>query len=328
MAAFLSEHQVSLAGHDVLAACSGGADSVAMVELLAALPRGSRPRRLLIATVAHGLRDTAADRDAVAQVASRHGLELRVIEASDGDCPPAHDQGALREWRYQRLAQTATELGLSVIVTAHHADDQLESMLIGMIGSGGARAIAGIPVARELSSDLTLVRPLLAFRHEDLVTICRDSELAWVEDPANAATDEYRRAAIRHNVVPALLAAEPNAGALLERTRAAIASTAAVTSELAGWVASSAATAGAGEPAVDLRLIPEHAGARREVLACWLRQLGLGRTISARLVESVAGLGDSRSTVGSVAVRGGSIVRTRYHLHYEPTGKGVQHGSH
>ena len=174
-------------------AVSGGPDSLAL--LLLAIP--ALPGRVEAATVDHGLRaESAEEARGVARVCADLGvphrtLAVRVELAGDGV------QSAARGARYAALSGWMGEQGLAALATAHHADDQAETLLMrlnrasGVAGLAGVRERGPVPGASGL-----LLRPLLGWRRADLAAVVAGAGLQAVDDPSNA-DDRYDRARLR-----------------------------------------------------------------------------------------------------------------------------------
>jgi tRNA(Ile)-lysidine synthase len=187
-------------GDLVLAACSGGADSLALAATLA----HEAPRRALRAggvTVDHGLQPGSADRALeVTRVLARLGLdpvELMSVSASSapgGDGP----ESAARTARYQALDEAVRRTGAKAVFLAHSRDDQAESVLLGLARGSGARSLAGMPAARGAYR-----RPILGVSRATLRGACNALGLRPWDDPQNA-DPAYARARVRHRALPAL----------------------------------------------------------------------------------------------------------------------------
>lgn len=192
------------ADRPTLIACSGGADSSALALALA----GVRPRPVL-AHVLHDLRppeDALADRDAARELAGLLGLafaEASIAVASE----PGNAEANARRARYRALDAIARERGCRFIVTGHHADDQLETVLMRLARGCSPRGLAGVHPTRPLSH-ATLVRPMLALTRDDGRGLCAQAGWAWREDRTNADTDRTR-AAVRAHVLPELKRISP-----------------------------------------------------------------------------------------------------------------------
>ncbi|MCG7394312.1 tRNA lysidine(34) synthetase TilS [Microvirga sp. ACRRW] len=168
----------------ILAAVSGGPDSMAMMHLLARWAPAHRPP-ILVATVDHGLRPEAAEEAAfVAQEASALGLPHRTLVWT-GDKPQTGLQEAAREARYRLLGQLAREIGASHLVTAHTQDDQAETILMRLAKGSGLKGLAGMRRERHREG-LVHVRPLLDWPKAALLDLCWRNGWGFVTDPSNA----------------------------------------------------------------------------------------------------------------------------------------------
>ncbi|HEX5066512.1 MAG TPA: tRNA lysidine(34) synthetase TilS [Myxococcota bacterium] len=202
--------RLELTGQCVLVASSGGLDSTVLAHALAQLPRHLRVE-VALAHVHHGLRGAEADLDAesVAALARELGVPLalrrvdpRARRAGRSSRARPTLQEAARELRYAALYEMAGELGASRIATAHHADDQVETVFLRLLRGTGPDGLAGIP---ERSSDGVLVRPLLRIPREVLRAYAASQGLAWREDASNASP-RYARNRLRARWLPALTA--------------------------------------------------------------------------------------------------------------------------
>ena len=187
-------------GDLVLAACSGGADSLALAAALA----HEGPRCGLRAggvTVDHGLQSGSADRAAeVTRVLTGLGLEpvacLQVaVPAGPGNGGP---EAAARTARYAALAEAAHRTGAAAVLLAHSRDDQAESVLLGLARGSGTRSLAGMPQRRG-----PYRRPLLGVGRATLRTACEALGLRPWDDPQNA-DPAFARVRVRYQALPAL----------------------------------------------------------------------------------------------------------------------------
>lgn len=180
-------------------AVSGGPDSLALLILA----RAAHPGRLIAATVDHGLRpEAAAEAAGVAAICAALGVEHHILPVSVAEAGEGM-QAAARDARYAALADWCVAHGIERIATAHHADDQAETLLMRLNRGAGLAGLAGVRAARWLRPGLRLVRPLLGWRKAELVAIVADAGITPVDDPANRDA-RHDRTAIR-----ALLAANP-----------------------------------------------------------------------------------------------------------------------
>jgi tRNA(Ile)-lysidine synthase len=175
-------------------AVSGGPDSLALLLLAAA----ARPGTIEAATIDHGLRpDSRAEAQMVAAVCARIGVPHAILTADWPEPPETAVQERARELRYRLLAAWLAERSLAALATAHHADDQAETVVMRLNRGSGVRGLAGMrPAATVPGSQLPLLRPLLGWRRSELERICADAALAPAADPSNQ-DDRYERARVR-----------------------------------------------------------------------------------------------------------------------------------
>jgi tRNA(Ile)-lysidine synthase len=172
-------------GERVAAAVSGGADSVALLEVLAGL-RERLGIALAVAHLNHRLRGAESEADArfVEQLAARHGLpffhEARDV-AAEARRQGANLEAVARALRYSFLRELVESGRVSKVATGHTADDQAETVLARLLRGSGTRGLAGIyPVV-----DGWLVRPLLEQRRAELRAWLTEQQLSWREDSSN-----------------------------------------------------------------------------------------------------------------------------------------------
>jgi tRNA(Ile)-lysidine synthase len=183
----------------VVVACSGGADSLALLS--AAVFEGHKAgQRVVGVTVDHGLQPGSAEQAArvVAQMAgigADETLTVTVAVESDSGLGP---EAAAREARYAVLEEVAQRLAAPVLLLGHTLDDQAETVLLGLARGSGGRSIAGM----RRSFDV-FARPLLDCRRDDTVTACQAEGLEPWQDPHNADPG-YARVRVRTRVLPVL----------------------------------------------------------------------------------------------------------------------------
>jgi tRNA(Ile)-lysidine synthase len=179
-------------GERVLIACSGGPDSIALLAATQALAK-----RIGVSTLAafvnHGLRRSAwQDECVVLQVAAQFEVPLEVV-ALEGI---ARGEADLRTARYDALIEAAKRRRCDVVATAHHAQDQSETVILSLLRGAGSTGLSGMRARRPLTSSLTLARPLIGVAPETLRAYCHARALPYAVDPTNAQTD-LRRNAVR-----------------------------------------------------------------------------------------------------------------------------------
>lgn len=179
-------------GERILVACSAGPDSVALAGLLqaAAVPM---QLGLRLAYVNHGTRASAAQDECVAAaLAVALSLPLDIARLR----PSAGGEAPLREARYAALAELARRYDCAAVATAHHAEDQSETVLLALFRGSGPGGIRGMRPRRELAAGVDLIRPLLGTGASDLRAYCHARGLPYAVDPTND-DGELRRNAVR-----------------------------------------------------------------------------------------------------------------------------------
>jgi len=165
-----------------IAAVSGGVDSVVLLDMLVKGQLSTDNSQLVVAHFDHGIREeSAADSQFVEELAARYGLPFETRREELG--PNASEERA-RERRYAFLRDVATKCG-ATIVTAHHADDVIETIAINLTRGTGWRGLAVL-------DSLDIWRPLLDKTKEELTDYAKQHDLAWREDATNQDTKYLR----------------------------------------------------------------------------------------------------------------------------------------
>jgi tRNA(Ile)-lysidine synthase len=214
-------------GELVLAACSGGQDSLALAAALAFVaPRAGL--RAGAVTVDHGLQPGSAGRAAqVALTLRGRGLDpvLAVAVTVDG---PGGPEAAARDARYAALEKAAADTGAAAVLLGHTLDDQAETVLLGLARGSGPRSLAGMPPRRGI-----FTRPLLGLRRPVTAAACAALGLQPWADPHNADR-RFARVRARLDALPALEAAlGPGIAEALARTAGQLRDDADVLDEIA-----------------------------------------------------------------------------------------------
>lgn len=198
------DHQFPfLSGRKLLVACSGGLDSAVLAHLCSQIA--------LDVTLAHcnfRLRGAESDGDAefVVQLGAQLGVEVLQKGFDTKAFASTHRgsvQMAARELRYQWFSELIRDKEFDFVLTAHHADDALETFLINLSRGTGMEGLTGIP---EVNNEV--VRPLLVFSREQISTYAEKQSISWREDSSNA-DNKYLRNRIRNQIVPHLKALHP-----------------------------------------------------------------------------------------------------------------------
>lgn len=209
-------------GSTVVAAVSGGVDSTALLLGLTVLRERSEGYEPIVVHINHALRPDADDDERfVADLAARFALPFRAITINPGD-ERGNTLGQARRLRYAALAECAVEMGASAVVTAHHADDQFETMLMALSRGTGLEGLRGMRRRRGLRPGLPLVRPLLSIRKETLTEFCEAAGVEWREDPSNRDLSKAR-ARLRQEVLPVLESLWPGAASRAAATSESLA---------------------------------------------------------------------------------------------------------
>ena len=187
----------------LLIAISGGLDSVVLTNLC-----HKSNFKIALAHCNFNLRGEESDSDESFVIELADTLNLEVFSQHFDTDTFANEQGistqmAARDLRYDWFKNLAKQLDFDYILTAHHADDALETFLINLSRGTGLDGLSGIPQINE-----NIVRPLLPFTREDIENYATANQLKWREDSSNASL-KYLRNQLRHEVIPALKSTNP-----------------------------------------------------------------------------------------------------------------------
>jgi tRNA(Ile)-lysidine synthase len=205
---------VTLTGDPVvLVACSGGADSLALLAATVFETRG-RPERVVGVTVDHGLQEGSADHaDGVVAQMARMGADETAAVRVTVDAGGRGIEAAAREARYAVLEEVASRMNSRAVLLGHTLDDQAETVLLGLTRGSGGRSIAGMRPAFD-----HFYRPLLGLTRQQTEDACRAEGIEYWTDPHNA-DPRFTRSRIRHRVMPVLeQELGPGVAAALART--------------------------------------------------------------------------------------------------------------
>jgi tRNA(Ile)-lysidine synthase len=210
--AFEKEHALLPPGRRVLAAVSGGPDSVVLAHWLFVQ---ARRRNLTVALlhVNHGLRGKAAERDAdfVRELGARLGLPVSVVRADVRGRAVKSGRGledAGRKERYRALAARARRGAFDAVATGHQLDDQAETVLLHLLRGTSLEGLGGIPPRRSLVPGVELIRPLLPLTRAEIIAYLDVHGLNWREDKTNR-DPAFARNWVRAEVLPLLESRAP-----------------------------------------------------------------------------------------------------------------------
>jgi tRNA(Ile)-lysidine synthase len=294
-------------------ALSGGVDSVTLLAVCADLGASHAALRLRAVHVHHGLLPEAEGWLAHCEdLCRRLAVPLEVVRLGLEPRLGASVEAEAREARYEALA--ARLAPGEALLTAHHEDDQLETVLLQLMRGAGVAGLAAMPASAALGRGVHL-RPLLGVAREALETEARSRGLDWVDDPMNSGL-RFDRTFLRSQVTPALRQRWPAAGRAVARSARHLAEAQGLLDELAAMDAASVAD---GEclsvaPLADLAR-PRQAN----LVRWWLRSRGLGMPSTARLdsiLDDVLTAAPDRLPV--VTWPSGEVRRYRGQLHAMP----------
>lgn len=197
-------------GSAVLVACSGGADSLALLAATV-FELARAPVRVIGVIVDHGLQEGSAAHTArVVEQMRGLGVDETASARVTVDAGPGGVEAGAREARYAVLSQLADHLGAPRVLLGHTQDDQAETVLLGLTQGSGGRSIAGMRphfYANETldpaAESVLFQRPLLGTTRAQTEAACRAEGIDWWVDPHNA-DPRFLRARVRHHVLPVL----------------------------------------------------------------------------------------------------------------------------
>ncbi len=305
----LRQQGLILPGSRLVLAVSGGADSLAMLHLFSQLGP-ELALELQVACLDHGLRGAEGNADAafVRETAQQLGLPVTL-----GAVTGLRSEADARRARYDFLAETALAWGAESVAVAHHADDQVETVLLNLLRGSGLRGLVAMRQRAPLPGhpQLTLLRPLLGVRRSELQAWCHAQGLQPRQDASNDDL-RLRRNRLRHETLPALRQLSPGLDqALLRLAAGAALDYDYIQQQL------TAATAGAlHRSGQRIRLRREtfnglHPALQRHVVLHALRQLD-GQEMTSGHVEQAVALAQSGVTGQQLSLPGSLQLRLDY----------------
>ncbi|MBI5453585.1 MAG: tRNA lysidine(34) synthetase TilS [Deltaproteobacteria bacterium] len=301
-------------GDSVLAAVSGGADSIVMFRLLSSV-KGELDLKLSVCHLNHNMRGAESRRDLefVKKTARAGGLEFfgKTLRKGSLAIKGRSLQEAAREERYAFFEEAAKKAGAKKIALGHTLDDQAETVLLRLLKGASLSGLSGIPPIRG-----HFIRPLIDVNREEIERYARDEGLEFVTDSTNK-TPKYLRNSVRLSLIPFL---ENNYNRSIKETLARTASVLAVDNAYIGKASDEA-----------LKEVVVERG-RSAITLDRLKTLSLHRAVSARVflkaldrfdpasasdlssahVDAFHGIAEGRSPSASINLSGGVILRREY----------------
>ncbi len=201
---YILQNNLFNSGTPILVACSGGIDSMVLIEVLQKLNY-----KLAIAHCNFQLRGNESDEDEqfIQKFANEKKIPFHVIKFDTKTYKQNNDvstQMAARELRYEWFEKIRKENQYHFIVTAHHLDDQLETILLNITKGTGIKGLTGMQPKNGF-----IVRPFLEISKQEILDYTNENKVAFREDSSNAS-DDYQRNLIRHQIVPQLQKINPS----------------------------------------------------------------------------------------------------------------------
>lgn len=205
-------------GDRVVVAVSGGADSMCLAHAMHRVA-GDCGAKIFLGHVNHQLRGEAADEDArfVCAWAKEHNIPRLVIRVNIQRQGGQSLENIARNKRYKALARICEQFHATKLVTAHHADDQVETFLLNLLRGSGGRGLQGIPKERPLINGTILIRPFLPVTRQEVDEYCRQTQVPWRTDATNDSLS-FQRNRIRHELLPLLRDFNPGIDGVLLNT--------------------------------------------------------------------------------------------------------------
>ncbi|CAJ0812944.1 tRNA(Ile)-lysidine synthase [Ralstonia flaminis] len=297
----------------VAIALSGGRDSAALLHACAAWRDAGVRVRLVALHIHHGLQaDADAWESACARMAQAARVEFHARRVNVATDAGRGVEAAAREARYAALADLCVQTGATILLTAHHQDDQAETVLLQLMRGAGLDGLSAMPMTR--AGGLTLLRPWLDAQRADIEQYAQANALEWIDDPSNEDA-RYARNALRP-LLTGMAGHFPAYREALARSAAHLADAAALIDEIAQ--ADLAQIASAGE--LDVALLAALSEPRqRAVLRAWLAQAGMRALSTGRLEDLRTQLIDARSDGAlCIALPAGRVRRYRGAAWIEP----------
>jgi tRNA(Ile)-lysidine synthase len=296
----------------IVAAVSGGADSVALLDALARFQRSAgQPGSIIVAHLNHQLRGEESDEDEafVRELADRLRLPAFTESAAVAERARAEKQNleaVARRLRYEFLLKVADARGANIVFTAHTLDDQAETILMRLIRGSGAEGLRGVHQIVALNDGVKLIRPMLGIARAEVIEHCEHYGLAFRSDSSNFLVD-FTRNRVRLELLPMLETFNPRVKESLVRAFESVARD----EDYLRGVAAEYLARSRQESGLNIKALQEAPAAiRRRVLRLWLREeRGDLRRISASHIAAIESLASGLSGRRAELPEGGLVAR-------------------
>ncbi|MCC5894306.1 MAG: tRNA lysidine(34) synthetase TilS [Alkalibacterium sp.] len=191
----------------VIIAVSGGVDSIVLLDLVNRLPDVLKPD-IVVAHVNHQLREASKEEALfVKTLAAQYRVEFREHQWDRETHPQSGLEQAARNIRYAFFKKLAEELNAAIVLTAHHKDDQVETILMRLVRGSSLDELKGIETVRQ-DDNVRIIRLLLPYSKSELISYAREQKLDWREDETNTTSD-FTRNRYRQTIIPLLKKENP-----------------------------------------------------------------------------------------------------------------------
>lgn len=203
----------------IVVAVSGGADSMSLLLAIEDLVRRKKLRlRIVVAHFNHKLRGKESDADQEFVGVCGRDLGFEFVTAAGKLSTKGNLEQNARDARYDFLSRAASDLGASVVLTAHTLNDQAETFLMNLIRGSGPDGLGGMSKTRQLEESVLLARPLLSWAtREETEEYCRERESEFRSDGMNE-DEAFTRVRVRRTIIPQLAELNPKIVETLART--------------------------------------------------------------------------------------------------------------
>lgn len=275
---------VNTPDHLLILGYSGGVDSTVLLDLLASA-RAHITATLWVVHINHNLQEEARGWQAHCQSRCEQlSMPFDAHSVTVAQSTRVSLEAAARTARYSALTDMASarlsalgwEAKTAVILTAHHQEDQAETLLLQLIRGAGGKGLSSMPVCKRLGENILQARPMLACAKASIVQYARQNKLSWLDDPTNQSCD-FDRNYVRNEVMPVLRERFPQVDSTFARSAQLLAEQGSVIGELIDYTGLNFNQACLGIPEL-LKMTPL---LRAELIRHWL-------TVQGRLMPSHA----------------------------------------